>query len=151
LGDALVNLSGSIRADEIKPLIEVFHREEVFSVRVDLGVRLAAFGAKLPREYVVDVLCVALFATDELDDDLFQKFTELLTLLHEKQDLVQLLKNPFCTGKAQEAALNELEKRFAAEKKDVQFNGDISELVKQGEALDLDLETPPRRPEFLRK
>ena len=67
----------------------------------------------------------------------------LLANLTSKQNVADVLKNPFCYGRSQELALAELEARTGA---GVNFGHDIFACVNGQKELGLDMTSPPSRP-----
>ena len=75
------------------------------------------------------------------------RFTALLQPL-SKEELVEVLKWPFCVGEAEKLVLAELERKLTEEfKRPIAFGGDLGKLVEQAESLGItNHKTPAHRP-----
>ncbi len=111
-----------------------------------LGLAMGSLGERLPPEFAAPATS-AMLVSDEPD---LETLAGLLQRFKNPQDLVEVIKDPFCVGAARVKTLEELEKRLSAPEKKVEFLGDVSNLILRAQELGLDVETPPERPVWLK-
>jgi hypothetical protein len=119
-----------------------------------LGKTLAAFCAALPSARQTHLLALSNlllspvskkeFEGDEAKEDKADEEKSLAAVCSQlsPQDLAEVLKYPFCTGRAERIVLNELEAKTGRK-----FGEDVWKLVEQADALNIkDIGRPAQRP-----
>jgi len=149
LGSALRGLgermSVETAAKFAKTLTDQMATEKAFEVMTRLGMALGSLGEKLPIEYVDQAISAMLL--DQPRD--LEILAATARRLPESQDVVEVLKNPFCVGGARTRILDELGKRLSTADKKVEFH-DLADVILRAEDFGLHIETPPKRPKWLK-
>ena len=98
------------------------------------------------RMFAISHFLVRPAAANELEKDERERVKALLHPLDAEQ-LVEVLKWPFCVGEAEKMVLTELEKRLSTPERPVKFGGDVRKFVAQAESLGItNHKTPAQRP-----
>ena len=154
LGEALAALAGRMDATNAAPVAERIAKalentqEQDFYRLSSLGEALAALAAQIPTAKQTQLAAVSFLLLRPDGDQVRTTLTNVYSLL-TTNELIEVLKWPFCVGEAQKLVLTELEKRTPRK-----FGGDVWKFVEQVNSPGIpgfdahSLELPPKRPQI---
>ena len=134
-------------AERIAKALENTQEQDFYRLS-SLGEALAALAAQIPTAKQTQLAAVSFLLLRPDGDQVRTTLTNVYSLL-TTNELIEVLKWPFCVGEAQKLVLTELEKRTPRK-----FGGDVWKFVEQVNSPGIpgfdahSLELPPKRPQI---